>query len=195
MTDKEKFAKIIRSITVPPLLVLLLLLILFFSKDTVFTNITELILSIFFLVLLPVAAYPLASIIPKYKDNVREGQRHLAFILSLAGYTLAVIYGFFAHINKGLLLIYLTYFISVIILTVFNKIIKIRASGHACSIMGPLILTVYFIGWKCVLPCIILFALIIWSSLILKRHTMKELIFGSSSAVISFVLSLLILLL
>ncbi|MFB0920082.1 MAG: recombinase family protein [Oscillospiraceae bacterium] len=75
------------------------------------------------------------------------------------------------------------------------KIIMILASGHACSITGPLILMVYFIGWKCVLPCLALFALIIWASLNLKRHTPKELITGSFSAVIAFAISLLIVLL
>ncbi|MEA4903052.1 hypothetical protein [Desulfitobacterium sp.] len=191
MTKKEEFAKIIRAITVPPLLVLSLLIILFYSKDAIFKDIYELAASITFLVLIPVAAYPLALVIPKYKDKKREGQRNLAFILSLVGYIAAVIYGVAVHVSQGLLFIYLTYFISVVVLIVFNKIIKLRASGHACSITGPLILTIYFIGWKCFIWCLALFALITWASLILKRHTPKELIFGSTIAVIAFTSSLL----
>lgn len=191
MTKKEQFAKIIRAITVPPLLVLSLLIILFYSKDAIFKDIYELAASITFLVLIPVAAYPLASVIPKYKGKKREGQRDLAFILSLIGYIAAVIYGVAVHVSQGLLFIYLTYLISVVLLTVFNKIIKLRASGHACSITGPLILTIYFIGWKCFIWCLALFALIAWASLTLKRHTPKELIFGSTTAVIAFTASLL----
>ena len=195
ITKTDNFAKIIRVITVPPVLVLLLLIILFASKDTIFTDVTELIVSILFLMLLPVAAYPLALVIPKYKEKGREGQRKLAFILSLVGYISALVYGLVAHVSQGLLLIFVTYVISVAILIVLNKIIMIRASGHACSITGPLILMVYFIGWKCVLPCVALFALIIWASLSLKRHTRKELITGSCSAVIAFAISLLLVLL
>ena len=190
ITKRENFIKIIRVITVPPVLVLLLLIILFVSKDTIFTDVTELIVSIIFLMLLPVAAYPLALVIPKYKEKGREGQRKLAFILSLVGYISALVYGLVAHVSQGLLLIFVTYVISVAILIVLNKIIMILASGHACSITGPLILTVYFIGWKCVLPCLALFALIIWASLTLKRHTPRELITGGGSAVIAFVIGL-----
>lgn len=193
MTKREKFAKIIRTVTVPPVLIFLLLIILFFAKDTMFTGIPQLLVSILFLMFVPIVSYPLASVIPKYKDKGREGQRDLAFILNLAGYTAAVVYGLAAHVSRGLLLIYMTYFISVVILVVFNKIIMLRASGHACCIMGPLILTVYFIGWKCVLPCAALFALIVWASLILKRHTPKELIAGGGSAAIAFAISLLVL--
>lgn len=192
MIEKEKFAKIIRTITVPPVLVFLLLILLFFTKDTLFRNVTELLLSIGFLMLVPAAAYPLAALIPKYKEKERESQRNLAFILSLVGYIAAVVYGLAAHVSQNLLLIYLSYFISIVTLTFFNKVIKLRASGHACSIAGPLILMVYFLGWKCVLPCAVLFALIIWASLTLKRHTPKELITGSTAATAAFFISLLL---
>lgn len=191
MLKKEKFAKIIRTITVPPVLVLLLLLILFFTDDKVLSGGLELALSVLFLMIVPIAAYPLASIIPKYQKKGRQGQRKLGFILSLLGYTTAVVYGFASHVNEELLLVYLTYFVSVIILTVFNKLVKIRASGHACSITGPLILIVYFVGLEFLLPCILVFALIIWSSLLLKRHTPRDLFTGSLSASLAFVLSLL----
>lgn len=189
---KEKIAKVIRVVTVPPVLVLLLLVILFFTKEAIFSGVVQLLLSILFLMLIPVAAYPLALAIPQYKAKGRDGERTLAFILSIAGYTMAVIYGIAAQVSRGLLFIYLTYFISVAVLTVFNKVIKLRASGHACSITGPLILTVYFIGWNCLLPCAVLFVLIIWASLAIKRHTPKELIAGSSAAALAFAAALLI---
>ncbi|MFA9398618.1 MAG: hypothetical protein ACERKV_10190 [Clostridiaceae bacterium] len=192
MTKRVKFAKFIRIITVPPILVLSLFIILFFLKDNIFKNISEFFLSILFLMLIPVLAYPLASIIPKYKDRGRDGQRSLAFILSLVGYAAAIIYGLISHSSNSLMLIYMTYFLSIVILTVFNKVIKLRASGHACSITGPLILLIYLIGWKSVLPCVIIFALIIWSSLLLKRHTLKEIVTGSLSAMISFAIILLL---
>jgi hypothetical protein len=189
---KEKIAKIIRVVTIPPILVLLLLVILFFTRQAMFSNVAQLLLSVLFLMLIPVAAYPLAAVIPKYKAKGRDGERTLAFILSIAGYVAAVVYGFAAQVSKGLLFIYLTYFISVAVLTVFNKVIKLRASGHACSITGPLILMVYFIGWKCLLPCAVLFALIIWASLAIKRHTPRELIAGSSAAALAFLVTLLL---
>jgi len=173
-------------------MVLLLLIILFFSKGTIYKNVAELFLSILFLMLIPILAYPLSSVVQKYKAKGRDGQRYLAFLLSLIGYTSAIIYGLISHVSKGLMLIYMTYFFSIVILTVFNKVIHLRASGHACSIAGPLIALIYFIGWKSILPCVVLFAFIIWSSLSLKRHTLKEMVTGSLSAMISFAVSLLL---
>lgn len=193
MTKKEKSAKMIRVIMVPPIPALLLLIILSFSEHTVFANRWELLASIFFLALIPLAAYPIAAVLPAYRAKGREGQRNLAFILSVAGYATAVVYGLAAQVSRGLLLIYLTYFFSVAVLIVFNKFFMLRASGHACSIAGPLISMVYFMGWKCILPCAMLFALTIWASLALKRHTLKELIAGSGSAVMAFAISLLFL--
>lgn len=190
MIEKKKVAKIIRIATIPPLMVCALLLLLYFIKDDIILSIPTLLLSMLFLMVIPVLAYPLASVIPGYRRQGRDGQRNLAFILSFAGYAAAVVYGLVVSVGKKLLLIYSTYFVSVIILAAFNKLARIRASGHSCSMTGPLILAVYFIGWESLLPCAVLFASIIWASLYLKRHSPKELLLGGASAALAFVLSL-----
>lgn len=193
MTNKEKVAKFIRIFTIPPALVLLLLLLLYFNSENIFNNHNELLLSILFLMIIPSIAYLISDAIPKIKKMGRKGQRKLAFILSIIGYTAGLIYGIFADINESLMLIYTTYFLSVIILVLYNTIYKVTASGHACSITGPLILIVYFIGWIFIIPCLVVFTIVAWSSLVLNRHTTIELIIGGSSAIIAFFLSLLIL--
>jgi len=172
-------------------MVLLLLLILFALNENVFQNsILVLLLSILFLALIPVAAYPLQPLIPKYKDKGREGQRNLAFGFTAVGYAGAVLYGVFAHVSNDLLMIFLTYFLSVFALLVSNKIIKFRSSGHMCSITGPLILFIYFIGWIAIIPCLVLFGLICWASLLLKRHTLYEVIGGCACCIAAFLCSL-----
>ena len=186
---KEKIAKVIRTATVPPVMVSLLLIILYRCKQGFFGGIYEVLLSALFLAVIPIAAYPLQPLIPKYKDKGREGQRNLAFTLSFAGYTAAILYGVLAGTSKELLLIFATYFLSILILLIFNKIIKFRSSGHACSISGPLIVLVYFMGWKIMIPCVILFGVICWASLVLKRHTAKELIGGCISCSIAFAIA------
>jgi len=183
----EKVAKIIRTVTIPPVQVCTLLLLLYFMKRNVFANISQLLLSIFFLMAVPVLAYPLAAAIPRYRG--REGQRKLAFILSLAGYTTAVAYGLLAGVGHNLMLVYLAYFFSIVMLTVFNRGLKLRASGHACSVVGPLLLAIHFIGWKSVLPCVALLAAVTWASLSLKRHTREELWWGGVSAMLAFALA------
>ena len=47
----------------------------------------------------------------------------------------------------------------------------------------------YFIGWKVIIPALIIAALIIWSSICLKRHTIKELAGGILANIIAFIFS------
>lgn len=184
--DKNRLAKVLRIITVPPVMVTILIVILSMTRKDIFRNEAEIILSLLYLGIIPVLAYPLQPFIPGFKGQGREGQRSLAFILTLVGYVLAVVTGYLIGANDNLQLIYITYVISVILLTVMNKILHIRASGHACSVTGPLIFLIYFTGWKALLPCIVVGAGSVWSSLKLKRHTAKELTLGSLICVLSF---------
>ena len=185
MSKKDYFAKFIRAISIPPAWVSLLLLILYLFRPDVFNNIYELLFSLLFLVVLPIAAYPLQPMIPKYRDNKREGQRNLAFILSFFGYIFAILYGTIARTTIELFFIFITYFLSVIMLLLFNKLIKFRVSAHACGLFGPMILLIFFIGWQVIIPCSFLFGLMCWASLALKRHTVRELIGGSLSCAIA----------
>lgn len=189
---KLKIAKAARILTIPPLLVCSLLLFLFFTRSDVFSGIPQLFFSLLFLMGIPILAYPLSLFLPHYKKNGRDGQRNLAFIMNIAGYSLAVPYGIITHCSKPLMLIFWTYWLSVVFLLIFNKLIKLRASGHACSVAGPLILAGYFTGWISIFPCAMLFALVVWSSLVLKRHTPMELLTGGLTALVSFALGLVI---
>ena len=180
---KGRAARVARAITVPPLLVSALFVLLFFFNDTVFFSLTQLILALVFLVLIPLAAYPLSYAVPALRKNGREAQRSLAFAFSLVGYTAAVIYGLISGVASPLLTIFLTYLLSVLGLLFFNLVLKKHASGHACSTMGPLVFLVYFIGPQGLPACVLIAALVVWSSLYLKRHTVSELIYGAATAV------------
>lgn len=188
----EKLAKAVRVISIPPVMICGLLLILFFARRGLFGGTEQLLWSLLFLMVIPVLAYPVSYVIPSLREKGREGQRSLAFLFTLAGYTGGAAYAFASGVGDGLLLIFLTYFLSVLILILLQKGFHQRASGHACSMTGPLILLSYFIGWWCVLPCAAVFAVIIWASLKLRRHTPKELILGSLTAAVSFLLGLLL---
>ncbi|BAE82426.1 hypothetical protein [Desulfitobacterium hafniense] len=192
MTRREKAAQAVRVITVPPVMVLALLLLLFFQHKGVFTSAGELLLSVFFLSVIPLLAYPFSRLFPRCKAKGRDGQRNLAFTLSLIGYAGAVLWGMIAGVSGELLFIFLVYLASVVILTFFNRVIGVRASGHASGITGPLLLTVYFIGGKTVIPCVLLLGAILWSSLTLKRHTLRELLLGALSAMLAFFLCLIV---
>ncbi|MCL2529560.1 MAG: hypothetical protein FWE41_04425 [Coriobacteriia bacterium] len=183
-------AQIARVITVPPVLVSALLVLLFFLNDTVFVSVSQLVLALVFLVAIPLAAYPLSYAVPALRKKGRKAQRNLAFALSLTGYGAAVVYGLVAQVESPLLLIFLTYFLSVIGLLFFNLVLKKHASGHACSTMGPLVFLVYFIGPYGLPICALVAALVVWSSLHTKSHTVSELIFGAATAVAAFLVAL-----
>ena len=189
---KERIAKIIRVLSVPPIMVSMFILILAFNKSDIFRNPTEIIIMIVLLGFVPALAYVLSSIIPEVKAKGREGQRKLAFITNLLGYSMALLWAIMINVRKELLLICLMYFFSVVLLSICNKGFHFRASGHASSFTGPLILMIYFFGWKVIIPSLIIAALIVWSSICLKRHTIKELAGGILVNIIAFILSVII---
>jgi len=56
--------------------------------------------------------------------------------------------GIFAQITTELLLVFIVYFLSYLALLAFNKVVKFRASGHTCGLVGPITLLIYFVGWQ-----------------------------------------------
>ena len=190
---KNNFAKIIRIISVPPIMVTFLLVILNTARPDIFRNNVEVLISIILLGIVPVLAYPFQLLLSSsLEDRGRIMQRKLAFIFSLIGYATALLWAILVHTSKELLMICATYFISVVILTFFNKVLKKKASGHACSITGPLVFLVYLVDWKLIFPCLIIATLIFWSSLYLQRHTKTDLFYGVLSCLFAFALSFII---
>lgn len=185
-----KFAKFIRGITVPPVLVFALILVISLYRNDVFVGTLDVLTVTICLFLIPILAYPLSRMIPSLRSKGREGQRNLAFTLSFVSYLVALIMGFYYHFESYVKLILLTYFLSVLILVIFNRFLQLRASGHACSITGPLVFLIYFFGWKAWIPCGFIAIGVVWSSLKLKRHTLKEMAFGVAICLMSFTIAL-----
>lgn len=192
MMKRERIAKIVRAASVPPVWVALLLILVYALRPGVFAGLGQMIAVLVCLAGVPLAAYPIAALIPSLRRKGREGQRNLAFVMNLAGYVLAWGYALISGASQGLRLIVWTYLISVAVLTVLNKVVGLRASGHACSIVGPMLLAVRLLGWGWAPPCAALLAAVVWSSLALKRHTPGELALGAASALVSFAASVLI---
>ncbi|MGN1015074.1 MAG: hypothetical protein ACI4PM_06935 [Butyricicoccus sp.] len=185
---KGTIAKILRIITVPPVLVTALVLLLTRQNenDLVFARSSEMLLAVVLLGIVPVLAYPAAAVFPQVFGDHREGQRTAAFVFSLIGYTLAMMLGYILSVGDNLQLVFNTYFLSVVFLTVCNKGLHLRASGHMCSVTGPLIFLMYFTGWTAVIPCVVLGIAVAWSSLYLKRHTVCDLLMGAVVCLLAF---------
>ncbi len=189
---KEKIAKAIRIVTVPPVIVSILILILVKVKPEMFRSIWEPFFSVLCLGIVPALAYPVQPLIPALKKDRREGQRTLAFIFTAAGYAVAFAVGYAVHVDRMLQFLYNGYFLSVLVLVFFNKILHIRASGHATSITGPLIFLIFFTGPYALLPCILTEVLVFWSSLYLKRHKLTDLALGALVCLLAFAAAYLI---
>lgn len=176
----ENVCKIIRRITVPPVFAAALLIIVSMTHPDYIGGIGHLIGALFFLSALPTLAYPLQKYIPKYRDRGREGQRSLAMLFSFVGYLLGTSAAFVFSAPAELKLLYIQYLLCGIGMLVLNKVFKIKASGHACGSVGPVIMLLYFglylpaiIGALLILPVYI-------SSIRTGQHTMPQLFGGST---------------
>lgn len=178
MNRKNRFFQKIRTLTIPPIMAFIMLGILFLVRNETFGSLKNFLLAMIFLVAFPALAYPLQPLLPHFKDKGRSGQRHLAIWMSALGYMMGLAVSEVRCAPFALKRIYMIYLSSGLIMLFFNKILKIRASGHACGIIGPIICLFDSIG------CISLAGLVLWAaacaaSLKMKRHTWKEFLLGS----------------
>lgn len=181
----NKISFIIRKITVPPVFAAALLMIAYIIYPHYFETIWHMLGGLTFLCILPLLAYPLQKYIPRFKDKGRDGQKSLAMIFSAVGYLLGTLVAFVTEAPVELKIIYLEYLLCGIAMLVLNKVFKLKASGHACGIVGPVLLMLYF---KMYIPAIIGTLLIIpvyVSSLKTKRHTAPQLLGGSFIPLVS----------
>jgi len=183
-----KLAKILRVVSVPPVMATLLLSILYGVRPDMFGSLEVYLLSLLFLAVLPILAYPLQPLVPGFRGKKREGQRNLAILMSVIGYVSSLVYAFCAQVGDSLWLIYLTYFFSGFGLLIFNKVLKVRASGHACAIVGPVVALIYILGAVALFGLLVL-GVVYWASLKTKSHTPSELFWGSAVTVLALGLS------
>jgi len=144
-------------------------------------------LLIIFLVIITVLSY----LFNKLLKVKREDEIKYAFIFTIISYTLGFIYALIFVDIKEIKFIYYIYFISSVILTLFN-LIKIKASGHIASITGFVLLLYLFINKVTLIFTIPIYLLVAYSSLSLKRHKVIDLIFGTLSIILAYGISYLI---
>ena len=187
-----KIAHAVRIISIPPVMVGILLVLIFTLRDDVITTAAEMVASLLGLTVLPVLAYPVSFAVPALRRKGREGQRSLAMYFSTVGYVAVFVYGLIASVGVGLMHIYAGYLFSVVIILVSNKVFKVRVSGHACSVSGPLVYSGYFLGIWGIIVGVVCWGAILWASLVMKRHTFKEFLLGTLTCLVSFTVGWLI---
>ena len=176
----DTLSKITRKITVPPVFAALLLITVYIAFPDGIGTAWHLLGAIFFLAVLPLLAYPLQKYIPKFRDRGREGQRSLAMLFSFSGYAVGTIVAYIASAPARLKMIYLEYLLCGIAMLVINKAFHLKASGHACGIVGPVAMLCFF---GLLIPAVIGTAIIVpvfLSSIKTKQHTLPQLMGGSA---------------
>ena len=186
---RDKTAKMIRVITIPPIEALAMLLILYGVRRTEFGDMNGLLLGILFLSAIPALAYPLSFKV-KGKKEKRDNQRNIAFAFNFLSYLAGMMIGYIMRCSEMLQWILLDYFLAVLILTIINKVFHIKASGHACSCTLPYLFLSNYLGIYVAGICLVLYLMELWASVELKRHTVKEFLLGCLVAGMVFVVTM-----
>lgn len=181
----SKFYMIIRKITVAPVLAAFTVIALALFAENVFSSVWEVFLCVFFLSIVPLLAYPLQPFIPGFKSRGREGQRFLAMIFAVLGYVLGIAVNIFSKMSDAWDIIFFEYFISGMLILIFNKLFHLKISGHACGVFGSVSLLSYFGLFAFAAFGVILAAVVLVSSLKTSRHTLPQFIGGSIVPVVS----------
>ena len=180
---------VVRVLTLPPIVTGLTLVLMYAPAGLL--TLRELLLCEVFLLLVPLAAYPLREIF-HIGRNRRVGQRSTALVLSAAGYACGFIWSLLVPCSWLVHILFLSYVVSVAALLALNAGLGLRASGHACSTTAP----VFLLTWKLhplfIIPSLLLIAAVYRSSLKLSRHTLPQLLIGSSISLLACGLSILV---
>jgi len=174
----KKLCYIVRVVTVAPLMALVMLLVLQFQTPRTLGGVPNFILLSACLVVLPLLAYPLQPAIKPFRQKGREGQRTLALIFAVSGYFIGCLFAAILGAPRDVWFILLSYMISGALVALFNKVIRFKASGHACGISGPFLLLVYF-GQTIGYAGFAVLVLVWLASLHMKRHTTAQFAVGA----------------
>lgn len=177
-----KTAKILRIVTLPQLLVFVMILLLRDQYPKGHALAAILTLSIF-----PLLSYPVCKFVPALAKGGRPTQRKTAVIFAVAGYAAGLVFSFAADGSATEQFVYLCYSLCGVLIAVSTRLFGLKASGHACGAAGPAVILAirksiwYLFGLLALIPVFV-------SSLVLKRHTKRELILGGLYACIAGIL-------
>ncbi len=179
----------VRILTMPPIVIGVTVLLLYAPAGLL--TMRELLWCEGFLLLIPLAAYPLREIFHIGKDR-RKGQRSTALVCSAIGYTAGLIWSLLISCSWLVQILFLSYVISIVLLLLLNAGFRFRASGHACSMTAPAVLLTWKLHPLMLIPSALLIAAVYRSSLKLSRHTLPQLLAGSAVSLLACVISILV---
>lgn len=181
-------SRLIRRFTVPPVFAAMLLTVVYISHPEYFGAFWLLPIGILFLSVLPTLAYPMQRVIPHFKNGGRKAQRTLAMIFSFLGYLGGTAVAYISEAPAKLKMIFLEYLLCGISMIVLNKLLRLKASGHACGVVGPVFMSAYLRLFAFAIVCAALIIPVYVSSVKTKQHTVSQLVIGSAIPAVNLLL-------
>lgn len=186
MNQKEKISKIISALFFPMInTIIVFSLVIFLNKyNTPKENSYFFMLIILFFVVIPIL---LMWILKKFKmiksfDVFERQKRIIPFIFTIISYSLGFVILLYAKDSpvflKSMTLCYIINTVVILIVTIWWKM-----SVHAMAIAGPIVGLHYFFG-NVILPFYLLIILVGYSRVVLKRHTIAQVIAGGLTGVL-----------
>lgn len=180
--DRQKIAKTISTLTNPPIITIPLFLIIciVLSLENGGFNFTKFIvlelISLIFTSLLPMAIILLwAKKINTDRDISNREDRFIPLIIGIVSYLIGFLLLMFLNIDNFLALLLLCYSVNTGVVLLFT--IKWKISVHTTGLSGPVAALILLLGPAGALFGI-LYPLVIWSRVLLKKHTMAQAISG-----------------
>lgn len=184
-----KWAKLLRVLTVPPVMAFVLTTILYTALGSeAFAAPIRYFEAVFTLTLLPVIPYGLCAAIPSMR-NRRKLERSLGIVFSIIGYVMGTLFAILGRGTKLEITLYITYIISGLAIGLTTFVFHFKASGHTCGAAGPFAMLTYALGPWWLLGFLVLVPIFI-SSLKLKRHTLSQLFAGMIISVSALLISI-----
>lgn len=182
---KNKFARLISTIFVPPSFTIIVYLIFAFTiETTIQKSLTVFLVALIFGFILPIAMFVLMRKKKMISDNdaMVKDQRTLPYLIAIIFYLVGLIILIFAEVSRISIAFWFCYISNTIITIIINKYWKI--SAHSMGASGAAAALFFTFGWSSFVAMIITL-LVGWSRIELKCHTISQVIAGIILAFIS----------
>lgn len=180
--EKLKIAKIVSTLTQPPIITIPLFLIICYviSLENGILNFNKFvaceIVSLIFASLLPMVIILLwAKIINTDNDISNRQDRYVPLIVGIVSYFIGVLVSLFLNLDNFLTVLLLCYSVNTGIVLLIT--IKWKISVHTTGISGPIAALILLLG-PVGAAIALIYPIVIWSRVLLKKHTLAQAISG-----------------
>ncbi|WP_407412085.1 hypothetical protein [Methanobrevibacter sp.] len=180
--EKLKIAKIVSTLTQPPIITIPLFLIICYviSLENGILNFNKFvaceIVSLIFASLLPMVIILLwAKIINTDNDISNRQDRYVPLIVGIVSYFIGVLVSLFLNLDNFLTVLLLCYSVNTGVVLLIT--IKWKISVHTTGISGPIAALILLLG-PVGAAISLIYPIVIWSRVLLKKHTLAQAISG-----------------